>query len=415
MTTESSHIIQLEKELAYYKKQVDVLSGSILSNQYAFTQLNNVCRKYINGFQIIAEIQRSFIFYPVKENLYEQFVDSIFSEMFLDRVIMLEIIPGKNALKPVLWKGFDARESLLLKNTALDVSDEFLLDKKPILLNSETIPNDYEALIKNSLFTTNFILTPLIKNQLVWGALFVGMQNEFNTISYIPLSISNINMFESLAGMISSMTQQLEQREVMEKERNRIARDMHDDLGSELSKIAVTSEHLKTRFSAQADVIKDLEIIKESTGSIVNNIGNIIWALNPINNTLGGLLGYLREYAYEYMEMHRLKIVFNVTEPPEGLIILHEARTHIFMVAKEALHNIVKHANANCVSIDISILLHTLCCSITDNGIGFKTNNQRPFGNGLRNMQQRITETGGSLVISSQPGKGTRLQFEVPL
>ena len=415
MTTESSHIIQLEKELAYYKKQVDVLSGSILSNQYAFTQLNNVCRKYINGFQIIAEIQRSFIFYPVKENLYEQFVDSIFSEMFLDRVIMLEIIPGKNALKPVLWKGFDARESLLLKNTALDVSDEFLLDKKPILLNSETIPNDYEALIKNSLFTTNFILTPLIKNQLVWGALFVGMQNEFNTISYIPLSISNINMFESLAGMISSMTQQLEQREVMEKERNRIARDMHDDLGSELSKIAVTSEHLKTRFSAQADVIKDLEIIKESTGSIVNNIGNIIWALNPINNTLGGLLGYLREYAYEYMEMHRLKIVFNVTEPPEGLIILHEARTHIFMVAKEALHNIVKHANAAYVTIDISILQHTLCCSIIDNGIGFKTNNQRPFGNGLRNMQQRITETGGSLVISSQPGKGTRLQFEVPL
>ena len=294
MTTESSHIIQLEKELAYYKKQVDVLSGSILSNQYAFTQLNNVCRKYINGFQIIAEIQRSFIFYPVKENLYEQFVDSIFSEMFLDRVIMLEIIPGKNALKPVLWKGFDARESLLLKNTALDVSDEFLLDKKPILLNSETIPNDYEALIKNSLFTTNFILTPLIKNQLVWGALFVGMQNEFNTISYIPLSISNINMFESLAGMISSMTQQLEQREVMEKERNRIARDMHDDLGSELSKIAVTSEHLKTRFSAQADVIKDLEIIKESTGSIVNNIGNIIWALNPINNTLRRAVGLFK-------------------------------------------------------------------------------------------------------------------------
>src|SRR5665647_320785 len=101
MNKDSIQIQQLEKELAYYKKQVDRLSGSTLSNQYAFTQLSNVCRKYINGFHIIADIQRSFSFYSRKETLYELFLDSILSQMFLDRVILLEIIPGKKALKPI--------------------------------------------------------------------------------------------------------------------------------------------------------------------------------------------------------------------------------------------------------------------------------------------------------------------------
>jgi hypothetical protein len=78
MNSDSIKIAQLQKELAYYKKQVDILSGSLLSNQYAFTQLNNVCKKYINGFLIIADIQRSFSFYSQKEALYEQLLDNIF-------------------------------------------------------------------------------------------------------------------------------------------------------------------------------------------------------------------------------------------------------------------------------------------------------------------------------------------------
>lgn len=415
MNKDSIQIIQLEKELAYYKKQVDRLSGSTLSNQYAFTQLSNVCRKYINGFHIIADIQRSFSFYSRKETLYEQFLESIISQMFLDRVVLLEIVPGRKELKPILWKGFDAEESLKLINTALPIPEDFLDKKKSILVSNEIISTEFEKAVQISLLTPHFILTPLIKNQQVWGALFVGMQQEFNTISYIPLSISNINMFESLAGMISAMTQQLEQREVMEKERNRIARDMHDDIGSELSKISVTCEHLKNQFPMHAETLKNLKIIKESTGSIVDNIGNIIWALNPVNNTTDGLLGYLREYAFEYLEMHQLTVAFNLPGTAENHVISHESRTHIFMVVKEALHNIVKHAEATAVKISISINPDKLDCSIVDNGSGFFTNKNNRFGNGLRNMQQRITETGGKLIIRSEPGKGTSLELEVPL
>lgn len=412
---ESIQILQLEKQLAYYKKQVDRLSGTTLSNQYAFTQLSNVCRKYINGFQIIADIQRSFSFYSSKELLYDQFLDSILSQMFLDRVILFEIIPGKIVLQTILCKGFNKEESSQIINIKISITEEFLSQKKSILVNGETESTPFEKTLQNNLLTPHFILTPLVKNQQVWGFLFVGMLKEFNTISYIPLSVSNIEMFESLAGALSSMTQQLEQRELMEKERNRIARDMHDDIGSELSRIIVIGEQLKNRYHTHLDIIKDLNIIKESTASIVNNIGNIIWALNPGNNTIDGLMGYMREYIFDYLEMHGISVTFHLPETHGNLIISHEIRTHIFMVVKEALHNIVKHAGATAAEIKIYFSQNKLGCFIVDNGSGFSVTTKNGFGNGLRNMQQRINETGGTLVIYSELGIGTRLELEVPI
>jgi hypothetical protein len=86
---------------------------------------------------------------------------------------------------------------------------------------------------------------------------------------------------------------------------------MHDDIGSELSKISITIGKLKHQFKTDVSVTNDLNIIKESAGSIINNIGNIIWALNPTNNTLDALSGYLRGYAYEYLDMHRIDLLFN--------------------------------------------------------------------------------------------------------
>ena len=414
MREESDQILQLQKELVYYKKQVDKLSGNTISTQYALAQLSNVCKKYRNCFQIIADLQRSFSFYSMKDSLYEQFMESIFSQMFLDRVALLETIPGTKEFKPVLWKGFSNTESNMLKETSLAIPEIFLQDKRSILVNSSTVTNTFEKYIQEKLFTSFFILIPLIKNQQVWGALFVGMQHEFRPMSYIPLSGSNIDMFESIAGMISAMTQQLEQREIMEMERNRIARDMHDDIGSSLSKISVTCENLKSQFATSEPVIKSLDIIKESTGSIVDSIGNIIWALNPVNNTLDSLVGYLREYTFEYLEMHHLEVTFDLPEIEANRIISHEVRTHIFMVVKEVLHNIVKHASAKNININLSVNAGKLSCTIADDGKGFSPQENRLFGNGLRNMKQRIGEMGGILSIHSEHGKGTRVELEAP-
>ncbi len=406
-------IESLQTELSYYKKQLDRLSGNTVGNQYASAQLSNISKKYISGFKIMADLQRSFSFYTRKEILYEEFMEGIFSQMFLDRVVLLEMITGKKTLKPISTRGFNEAEKSTINEVLINVADDFLKQKKSLLVSSEINTSDFEKLLQQRLLTKYFILIPLIKNQQVWGALFVGMQNEFKPLSYLSFSESNIDMFESLAGIISAMTLQLEQREIMEKERNRIARDMHDDIGSELSKISVTCGALKKELGTNEKMIAELDMIKGSTEAIVNNIGNIIWALNPINNTTENLLGYIREYAYDFLEIHGIKSYFSFPEELQSFALAHEVRTHIFMVIKEALHNIVKHAKATSVTLIIIIEAHKFSCTIKDDGVGFSENNKNNFGNGLRNMQQRISEIGGVFNIQSQAEKGTSMLVEV--
>lgn len=415
MDNKEETIKSLQKELAYYKKQLDRLSGNTIGKQYDFAQLSNISKKYINGFKIMADLQRSFNFYTRKELLFEEFLDGIFSKMFLDRVILMEMTVDKKAMKPISSRGFSNTEKIIVDKVLLLIPDTFLEEKKSFLVSNTLNISEYEKNLQESLLTQYFILIPLIKNQQVWGALFVGMHNEQKPLTYLTFSESNIDMFESLAGIISAMCLQLEQREVMEKERNRIARDMHDDIGSELSRISVTCGSLKKELGDNETLSKELEIIKGSTEAIVNNIGNIIWALNPVNNTLENLLSYIREYAYDFFDLHKIKITFAFPEYIETYKLAHEIRAHIFMVIKEALHNIVKHAEASCVMMSIQINDSRFCCIICDDGNGIAASKKNNFGNGLRNMKQRMAEIGGQIDIQSQPEKGTYVTMNVML
>ncbi len=415
MESKTETIESLQKELTYYKKQLDRLSGNTIGKQYEFAQLSNISKKYINGFKIMADLQRSFSFYTRKEVLFEEFMDGIFSQMFLDRVILMELMGHQKVLKSLSNRGFSENEKIIINNAFLHVPDIFLEQKKSFLVSENINNSDFEKYLQGSLLTQYFILIPLIKNQRVWGALFVGIHNEKKPLTYLTFSESNIDMFESLAGIISAMSLQLEQRELMEKERNRIARDMHDDIGSELSKISVTCGSLKNEFAGDKKLVTNLESIKVSTEAIVNNIGNIIWALNPVNNTIENLLAYIREYAYDFLEMHRIKISFSFPKTIKNNTLAHEIRTHIFMIIKEALHNIVKHADAKSVCMSIQIDDNSLGCSIIDDGKGIPQHKNNNFGNGLRNMQQRIAEIGGQINIGPNPGKGTCVEMNVRL
>ncbi len=413
MNNKEETIESLQKELAYYKKQLDRLSGNTIGKQYDFAQLSNISKKYINGFKIMADLQRSFNFYTRKELLFEEFLDGIFSQMFLDRVILMEMTVDKKAMNPISSRGFSITDKIIIDSVLLPVPDTFFEQKKSFLVSNTLNTSEFEKDLQESLLTQYFILIPLIKNQQVWGALFVGTHNESKPLSYLTFSEANIDMFESLAGIISAMCLQLEQREVMEKERNRIARDMHDDIGSELSKISVTCGSLKKELRNDETLSKELEIIKDSTEAIINNIGNIIWALNPVNNTIENLLSYIREYAYDFFDLHKIKITFAFPESIKTYKLAHEIRAHIFMVIKEALHNIVKHADASCVSMSIQINDNRFCCIICDDGNGIAAFKKNNFGNGLRNMKQRIAEIGGQIDFQSQPHKGTCVKMNV--
>lgn len=202
----------------------------------------------------------------------------------------------------------------------------------------------------------------------------------------------------------------LEKQQIVEKERTRIAADIHDDLGAGLSTIRFLSEKVKR--NSFSDVTKtDAEKIVTNSNELVQKMNELIWAMNEKNDTLEDLLFYTRSYAAEYAEEHTLRFNMDLPETIPEIIISGEVRRNVFLTVKEALHNIVKHAQAKSISVSISVDKHLLII-IKDDGIGFGENTEGR-GNGLRNMQKRILSVGGSLQITNMNGVETKIT--VPL
>jgi signal transduction histidine kinase/ligand-binding sensor domain-containing protein len=205
----------------------------------------------------------------------------------------------------------------------------------------------------------------------------------------------------------------LEKRQAVEIERNRISRDMHDDLGSGLTKIAILSEVVKKKIRQKDDSQKQVDIISESARELVDNLNEIIWALNPGNDNLRNLAAYIREYADRYLEPFEINCKCIVPENLPDLHLSEEKRRNIFLVVKEALHNIVKHSGAKNVEL-VFTQDKNFSVEIKDDGKGFTE--AREFGNGLKSMKKRAEAIGAEFFMESIPGKGTsiRIFFQVP-
>lgn len=208
---------------------------------------------------------------------------------------------------------------------------------------------------------------------------------------------------------------ELEKRQAVEKERNRISRDMHDDLGSGLTKIAILSEVVKKQLPEPEKAKEQLEKIAISARELVDNLQDIIWVLNPKNDTLESLSSYIREYSLKYFEPLSIQLTFNYPEQFSGISLSEEQRRNIYLTIKETFNNAAKYAWCNKVTVDIEETAAEILLRITDDGKGFDVNSVRLFANGLRNMQNRIEQVGGRYTISSQPGKGTKTEIRIQL
>lgn len=203
----------------------------------------------------------------------------------------------------------------------------------------------------------------------------------------------------------------LEKRQAIEKERSRIASDMHDDLGAGLSTIRFLSE--KVRRNPVTDVTKnEIEKIAGISVELVENMNEIIWAMNEENDTLEDLLFYTRSYAKEYCEENQLHCVVDFPEQIPPVFVSGELRRNVFLTVKESLHNIVKYARATEVEFSIHVN-EELTVVIKDNGAGFSTHDHNTGGNGLRNMRRRIESIGGQFAVLN--GQGVTVKLQVPL
>jgi signal transduction histidine kinase/ligand-binding sensor domain-containing protein len=204
----------------------------------------------------------------------------------------------------------------------------------------------------------------------------------------------------------------LEKKQAIEKERTRIATDMHDDLGAGLSRIKFLSETIGIKKQQQQPIEEDISKIREYSHEMIDKMGEIVWALNEKNDSLSDLLSYTRSYAAEYLSQNGIACTVSLPEQLSSAFVSGEFRRNIFLAVKEILHNVVKHSQANHVNIEMNAD-HGLLIRIEDDGIGFDLTHIRPFSNGLPNIEKRMKDIGGAVEIQS--AKGTSVKLKIPL
>jgi signal transduction histidine kinase len=191
-------------------------------------------------------------------------------------------------------------------------------------------------------------------------------------------------------------------------ERVRISKEIHDDLGSSLTSISLLTEVLKTK----VDGIKVPEVGKISATSarMVDSMNEIVWALNVHNDTLDSLVAFIRKYARDFLQDTPIKLVFE-EDVNQDFTLQGNVRRSIYLVVKEAINNVVKHADAQQVKLNIHTDKNKLTIVIEDDGKGINEEKKSVFGNGLRNMKQRIEDIGGTFAMYQTKGMVVSIEY----
>ncbi len=196
---------------------------------------------------------------------------------------------------------------------------------------------------------------------------------------------------------IKKRLQKLEKQAAIDGERNRISRDMHDEIGSGLTHIALLSELIQTQQKTGRAIKTDLSNISAAARKLVDSMSEIIWALNPQNDSLENLLSYIREQMQQNFEPFKLLLNIDFPDEVPPLKLSNEQRRNLYLVTKEALNNVMKHAGATNVGLHLEIKSDKLNFEVCDDGCGLLSTSLRTGGNGLKNMRKRMEDIGGSI------------------
>jgi signal transduction histidine kinase/ligand-binding sensor domain-containing protein len=237
----------------------------------------------------------------------------------------------------------------------------------------------------------------------------------FRTIAVTVLTLSGIAVVRYVSFRRLQLQLQKAQREAaLHQERARIAKDIHDDLGANLTQIALLSEFARQDRTTPAKVDAHTEKISATARQAVKSLDEIVWAVNPHNDTLAELIDYTQQFALDYLQLAGIRCRLDFPEQLLERNVSADVRHNLFLVVKETLNNVVKHAEATEVSLQLAAVDGALRIVIDDNGHGFDGSSEHRWANGLKNMRQRMQEVGGQCRVESQPGQGTRVTLELP-
>ena len=209
--------------------------------------------------------------------------------------------------------------------------------------------------------------------------------------------------------------QRLERERALEQERNRIARDIHDDLGASLSQLALLGEMVGNEVHNPDHVVAQARKISGSARTMMETLESIVWAVRPENDSLRSLVDYMARRTDELFENSSVRYALAVPPEVPGFNLHAETRHNIYLAYKESLTNALKHSEASEIAVKLVCGEAEFQVEIRDNGKGFYPEIRRAGARGLNNIQRRLEEIGGRVELQTSPGGGTTIRLAIPL
>lgn len=236
-----------------------------------------------------------------------------------------------------------------------------------------------------------------------------------SALALLALVASAVHYFSTQR--LQRQLERMRQQEALERERARIARDLHDQLGANLTQVALLGELVEADKEQPAEVEAHAQQISQTARETTRALDEIVWAANPANDTLEGLVNYACKYAQEYLALAGVRHRWEAPAQLPARALAPEVRHNVFLAFKEAINNVVKHARATEVHVRVRIASDRFTLEVEDNGCGLPPTAVESSGtrNGLRNMRKRMEDVGGEFRLESVPTGGTRVGLTAPL
>jgi ligand-binding sensor domain-containing protein/signal transduction histidine kinase len=257
----------------------------------------------------------------------------------------------------------------------------------------------------------------------VWSATGAGVAltvrpQFWQTWWFIALALAALS--GSIAGTVRliekrkarAQMQRLELERAMERERTRIARDIHDDLGARLTMISMLSDKAEREAHEGKTISEYVRDIQGAAREMFAQLDETVWAVNPHNDRLDRLAEYIIQYTERFFRHTPMRCRIKMSGDVPATTIAAEQRHNLFLAIKEALNNAARHSAAKDIQVEISFANGVLAVSVRDNGAGFAAGEGEAPGHGLKNMRSRMENLGGHFELQTRPGQGTNIRLE---
>jgi signal transduction histidine kinase len=250
--------------------------------------------------------------------------------------------------------------------------------------------------------------------RVIWGAAAMGLA-ALMALAWVGVLHRQVKeRTQQLEGQIQER-QRAERRREIEQERARVAQDLHDDLGAGLTEVNILSSLVKSPTTSADEKERYLDTLSETARRMVTSLDEIVWTVNSHNDTLASLASYFGSYTQRLLDLAGVSCGLDIATDFPNHPLDPKFRQQIFFAFKEALTNVVRHAQAQQVWLRISVRDHLLVVEVADDGRGLDSAERQAGSDGLANMTERLKKLGGECRVTSNAHSGTVVRFIAPL